>query len=72
MRKPNATTTQNIKKMSSIAIRLCTYSRPSRHISRPAALPNSVERVIRRAMRATSSTDRVPTIAADNRHPKLL
>ena len=69
---PNAASTQNIRKMSSIEVRLCTNSKPSRASSAPATQPSKVERNIRRAMRAISRTDRLPTIAAENRQPSGL
>ncbi len=69
--QPNAATTQNSRKMSSIAIRLCTKCRPSNAMMPPAMQPSSVERNIRRAMRQSSSTDSAPKIAAVKRQPKL-
>ena len=45
---PNAASTQNMTKMSRIAVLLSTNSRPSSAISKPATQPSSVERVIRR------------------------
>ncbi len=66
---PNAASTQNMTKMSRIAVRDSTSSRPSSAISSPATQPSRVERVIRRTIRASSRIDSVPTSATANRHP---
>ena len=67
--RPNAASTQNITKMSRIAVRDSTSSRPSKAISSPATQPSSVERVIRRTIRASSRIDSDPISATENRHP---
>ena len=66
---PNAASTQNITKMSRIAVLLSTNSSPSSAISRPATQPSSVERVIRRVIRAVIRIASVPTTATENRQP---
>ena len=66
---PKAASTQNITKMSRIAVRLSTSSRPSSDISKPATQPSSVERVIRRVIRAVIKIASVPTTATANRQP---
>ncbi len=66
---PNAASTQNITRMSRIAVLLSTNSRPSSAISRPARQPSSVERVIRRVILATIRIDSVPTTATAKRQP---
>ncbi len=67
--RPNAASTQNMTKMSRIAVRDSTSSRPSRAISSPATQPSRVERVIRRTIRASIRIDKVPTSATENRQP---
>ena len=52
---PNAATTKNARKPSSSAVRDATKLTPSAISSSPAIPPTSVDRVIRRTMRATSS-----------------
>ena len=59
-------------KMSSSAVRLITNSSPSSDSSSPAAQPSRLERVIRRAIRATSRIDSDPTTATANRQPNGL
>src|SRR5258708_35516083 len=66
---PNAASTQNITRLSRIAVLLSTNSRPSSAISRPARQPSSVERVIRRVILATIRTHSVPTTPTANRPP---
>ena len=66
---PKAASTQNITKMSRIAVRLSTSSRPSSASSSPATQPSIVDRVIRRVMRASIRMARVPTTADENRQP---
>ena len=58
--------------MSSSAVRLITNSRPSTASSRPATQPSSVDRVIRRAIRAVIRIESEPTTQAANRHPNGL
>ena len=70
MRQANAATIQNIRKMSSNAMRLCTSSSPSRASSSPAMVPSRLERVIRRAVRASNSTARLPKTTEANRQAK--
>ena len=53
---PNAATTKNARKPSSSAVRDATKLTPSAISSSPAMAPTSVERLIRRTMRATSAT----------------
>ncbi|SLH94744.1 Uncharacterised protein [Mycobacteroides abscessus subsp. abscessus] len=72
IRQPNAAVTNSAMKMSSIPMREDTYSRPSAIIRMPAIAPISVERVILRTIRMTSSTSNVPASAAVNRHPQPL
>ena len=55
--------------MSSSAVRLITNSSPSSASSRPATQPSSVDRVIRRAIRAVIRIESEPTRQAANRHP---
>ncbi len=69
MRQPNAARIQNIRKMSSIAVRLMTNSSPSAASSRPATQPSTVEPVIRRAILAVIKMASVPATAAANRQP---
>ncbi len=66
---PKAASTQNITKMSRIAVRLSTNSRPSSAISSPATQPSRVDRVIRRTILASSRMDSEPTSATENRQP---
>ena len=66
---PNAASTQNITKMSRIAVRDKTSSSPSRASSRPATQPSSVERVSLRAIRAVIKTASDPATAGANRQP---
>ncbi len=66
---PKAASTQNMTKMSRIAVRDSTSSSPSRAISSPATQPSRVERVIRLAIRAVIRIDTVPTTATANRQP---
>ena len=68
-RQPNAASTQNITKMSSIAVRLITSSSPSRASSSPATQPSRVDLVIRRAIRAVIRMASEPTTATENRQP---
>ena len=68
-RQPNPASTQNITKMSSIAVRLMTSSRPSRASSRPATQPSKSEPVIRRVIRASINMDADPATAAATLHP---
>ena len=68
-KQPKAASVQNITKMSSSAVRLITNSRPSAARSRPARQPMSVERNMRRAMRAVIRIARVPQTAGMKRHP---
>ncbi len=56
-------------KMSSSAVRLITNSSPSSASSRPATQPSRVDRVIRRAIRASIRIDREPTTATAKRQP---
>ena len=55
--------------MSSRASRDSTSSRPSKHSSRPATQPSSVEPVSRRASRIITVTISVPTTAEATRQP---
>ncbi len=71
-RQPNAARTQNIRKMSSRAVRLITNSSPSSAISRPAMQPSRVDRVIRRVIRASSRMASEPISAVANRQPNEL
>jgi len=66
---PKAASTQNMTKMSRIAVRLSTNSRPSRPSSRPATHPSSVERVILRVIRAVIKMASDPVRATANRQP---
>ena len=68
-RAPNAARMKNIRKMSSSAVRDSTKCMPSNAISRPAAQPSTVDPNIRRAMRVISSTEMMPTTAAEIRQP---
>ena len=68
-RQPKAARAKNSTKMSRIAVRDSTSSKPSNAISSPAVQPSTVERNIRRPIRATMSTASVPQTAAPNRHP---
>lgn len=70
IRQPNAATTNSAWKMSSMPMREDTKVVPSQINSRPAMAPIMVERVIRRVIRITSSTSRVPKVAAANRQPR--
>jgi hypothetical protein len=67
--RPNAASTQNMTKMSRIAVRLSTNSSPSRASRRPATQPSRVERVIRRAIRAVIRMASDPATATANRQP---
>ena len=60
---------KNATKMSSRASRESTNCRPSKHSSRPATRPSSVEPVIRRASRNITSTISEPTTAEATRQP---
>jgi hypothetical protein len=68
-RQPNPASTQNITKMSSIAVRLMTNSRPSRASSKPATQPSKSEPVIRRVIRASIRMDADPATATATLHP---
>ena len=65
----NAASTQNMTKMSSSAVRDITNSSPSSASSSPATHPSSVDRVIRRAVRARIKIAKDPATATANRHP---
>ena len=65
-RHPNPASAQNITKMSSRPVRLCTKWWPSTASSRPAVAPSSVEPNSRRAIRASMRIDSVPTTAEEN------
>ena len=56
IKQPNAATTNTVRKPSSSAVRDATKLTPSAISSSPAMPPTSVERLIRRAIRTTSST----------------
>ena len=64
-----AHSTKNARKMSSRASRESTSCMPSKHISRPATRPSSVERVTRRASRIITITISDPTTAEETRQP---
>ena len=61
-RQPKAASTQNIRKMSSIEVRLCTNSSPSKASSTAAMQPRTVDRKSRRAIRAMSRIERLPML----------
>ncbi len=69
-RQASPASTQNIRKMSSRAVRDSTRCRPSSASSSPPRQPRSVERVILRATLARTRMDSVPTRAAAKRQPK--
>ena len=66
---PKAPTTNTVMKMSSSAVRLATKLTPSATTSRPAMAPTTVDRLIRRAMRVTSTARITPKTAALIRQP---
>ena len=68
-RQPKPASTKTARKMSSSAKRLCTIDSPSTASSNPATQPSSVDRVIRRTIRMSSSTQTVPATAAGTRQP---
>ncbi|MEY9213856.1 hypothetical protein ABH917_003302 [Thermobifida halotolerans] len=68
-RQPNPARIQKVRKMSTMAIRLRVKCSPSTAMMTPADAPSSTERVIRSAMRTSSSTDSAPNSAAAIRHP---
>jgi hypothetical protein len=69
---PNAATTNTVRNPSRSAVRADTKLTPSAMISRPAIPPTSVERLIRRAIRATRTTTTTPATAPVNRQPRPL
>ena len=66
---PNAPTTNTVMKMSSSAVRLATNRTPSATTSSPAMAPINVDRLIRRAIRVTSTARITPNTAALSRQP---
>ena len=72
IRAPKAATTKNVRNPSSSAVRDVTKLTPSAISSSPAMPPTAVERLIRRAIRATSRTSTTPHTAPENRQPTPL
>ena len=66
---PKAATANSVMNTSSKAVRDDTKLTPSTIISTPAIVPMSVERLIRRTMRITSTARITPHTAPLNRQP---
>ena len=70
IKNPKAESTKNESEVSSSAVRLIAMCKPSSASSKPASVPIAFELVSLRAIRAVSSTLRIPRIAIAILQPK--